>query len=152
VLTVETLDRGSRALEQNLRSFADDDLLHHMKRQAMVAGTTLESMQVYEVLRSLELLRSLPEVDTGRITILGKNHDGVNGMYAALLDGKVSRVVLHSPPGSHIQGPHYLGVLRHTDIPETARLLGDTVRVLGEAPATLRSLETCRSLPECLRP
>ena len=46
VLTVEALDRGSRALEQNLRSFTDDDLLHHMKRQAMVAGTTLESMQV----------------------------------------------------------------------------------------------------------
>ena len=72
VLTVETLDRGSRALEQNLRSFTDDDLLHHMKRQAMVAGTTLESMQVYEVLRSLELLRSLPDADAGRITILGK--------------------------------------------------------------------------------
>ena len=26
VLVVETLDRGSRALEQNLRSFTDDDL------------------------------------------------------------------------------------------------------------------------------
>ena len=63
VLIVETLDRGSRALEQNLRSFSDDDPLHHMKRQAMVAGTTLESMQVYEILRSLELLRSLPNVD-----------------------------------------------------------------------------------------
>ena len=60
---VETLDRGSRALEQNLRSFSDDDLVHHMKRQAMVAGTTLESMQVFEILRSLELLRSLPGVD-----------------------------------------------------------------------------------------
>ena len=59
VLIVETLDRGSRALEQNLRSFSDDDLLHHMKRQAMVAGTTLESMQLYEILRSLDLLRSL---------------------------------------------------------------------------------------------
>ena len=150
VLTVETLDRGSRALEQNLRSFTDDDLLHHMKRQAMVAGTTLESMQVYEVLRSLELLRSLPGVDTNRITILGKGTDGVNGMYAAVLDGKVSRVVLHSPPASHVQGPHYLGVLRYTDIPETAGLLGDTVRVLGEKPDALRSLETCGSLRECL--
>ena len=117
VLIVETLDRGSRALEQNLRSFSDNDLLHHMKRQAMVVGTTLESMQVYEILRSLELLRSLPNVDPARITVLGKGDDGVNGMYAALLDGKVSRVILHSPPASHVHGPHYLGVLRHTDIP-----------------------------------
>jgi cephalosporin-C deacetylase-like acetyl esterase len=52
VLIVETLDRGTRALENNLRSFADDDALHHMKRQAMVAGTTLESMQVFEILGS----------------------------------------------------------------------------------------------------
>ena len=117
----------------------------------MVAGTTLESMQVYEVLRSLELLRSLPDVDTGRITILGKGPDGVNGMYAALLDEKVDRVVLHSPPASHLHGPHYLGVLRHTDVPETARLLGDTVRVLGDTPDALRSAKTCASLQECLR-
>lgn len=150
VLMVETLDRGSRALEQNLRSFTDDDLLHHMKRAAMVAGTTLESMQVYEVLRSLELLRSLPDVDTNRITILAKGADGVNGMYAAVLDGKVSRVVLHSPPASHVYGPHYLGVLRYTDIPETAALLGDAVRILGETPDGLRPVKTCGSLPECL--
>ena len=143
--------RGSRALEQNLRSFTDDDLLHHMKRQAMVAGTTLESMQVYEVLRSLELLRSLPDVDAGQITILGKGADGVNGMYAAVLDAKVSRVVLHSPPASHVHGPHYLGILRYTDIPETAGLLGDTVRILGETPDPLRSVKACPSLQECLR-
>ena len=150
VLIVETLDRGSRALEQNLRSFSDDDLVHHMKRQAMVAGTTLESMQVYEVLRSLELLRSLPNVDPQDTTIFGKGDAGVNGMYAALLDGKTSRVVLHSPPASHVHGPHYLGVLRYTDIPDTAALLGDTVRVYGEAPDRIVS-KRCRSLDECLK-
>ena len=32
------------------------------------------------MLRSLELLRSLPDADAGRITILGKGPDGVNGM------------------------------------------------------------------------
>lgn len=151
VLIVETLDRGSRTLEQNLRSFSDDDLLHHMKRQAMVAGTTLESMQVYEVLRSLDLLRSLPHIDPARITILGKGEDGVNGMYAALLDGNTHRVVLQSPPASHVQGPHYLGVLRYTDIPETADLIGDKLRIYGEVPDPLRSATACKSLVECLR-
>jgi cephalosporin-C deacetylase-like acetyl esterase len=151
VLIVETLDRGSRALEQNRRSFSDDDLVHHMKRQAMVAGTTLESMQVYEILRSFELLRSLPNVNPASVTILGKGDDGVNGMYAALLDGKVSRVILHSPPASHIHGPHYLGVLRYTDIPETAQLLAETVRVYGEVPDRMQSAKGCQSLQECLR-
>ena len=151
VLIVETLDRGTRALEQNLRSFSDNDLVHHMKRQAMVAGTTIESMQVYEILRSLELLRSLSNVNPATVTVLGKGEDGVNGMYAALLDGKVSRVILHSPPASHIHGPHYLGVLRHTDIPETAQLLAETVRVYGEVPDRMRSAKWCQSLEECLR-
>jgi len=150
VLIIETLDRGSRALEQNLRSFSDDDLLHHMKREAMVAGTTLESMQVYEVLRSLEFLRSLSGVDPKKIAILGKGEDGVNGLYAALLDGQTERVVLQSPPASHVQGPHYLGVLRYTDIAETAGVMADRVRVYGEVPGVLRPVKLCKSLDACL--
>jgi hypothetical protein len=122
-----------------------------MKRQAMVMGTTLESMQVYEILRSLEMLRSLPEVDPARITVLCKGDTGVNGMYAALLDGKVNRVILNSPPASHRQAPHYLGILRYTDILETASLLGSSLRVYGEAPRDFRSASVCASLPDCLR-
>jgi cephalosporin-C deacetylase-like acetyl esterase len=151
VLIVETLDRGGRALETNLRSFVDNDPFHHMKRQAMVAGTTLESMQVYEILRSLELLRTLPEVDPARITITGKAQDGINGLYAALLDGKVERIILGSPPASHRQGPHYLGILRYTDIPEVAALMGSKVKVYGEAPEVLRrKTAVCASLAGCL--
>ena len=145
VLIVETLNTGTRTLENNMRSFADDDPVHHMKRQAMVAGTTLESMQVYEVLRSIELLRTLPEVDSNRISITGKSGAGINGLYAALLDGKVERVILGSPPSSHRQGPHYLGILRYTDIPETIGMMGSRVRVYGDTPAG-----TCKSLAACL--
>jgi cephalosporin-C deacetylase-like acetyl esterase len=155
VLIVETIDIGSRALEQNLRSFSDDDPRHHMKRQAMVAGTTLESMQVYEVLRSLEFLRSLPHVDAARVTVAGKGEAGVNGMYAALLDGKVERVVLNSPPASHRQGPAYLGILRYTDIPEVIALMQGGMKLYGEIPPAVgRYLDKAAvraSLSECLR-
>jgi len=153
VLVIETIDRGSRALEQNLRSFSDDDALHHLRRQAMVAGATLESMQVYEILRSLEFLRSLPEVDPARITITGQGETGVNALYAALLNGKAERVVLASPPGSHRQGPAYLGILRYTDIPEVIALMGPKVRLYGEIPPALRSLDRAlvrTSLADCL--
>jgi cephalosporin-C deacetylase-like acetyl esterase len=160
VLVIETLDRGSRALEQNLRSFSDDDLLHHMKRQAMVAGTTLESMQVYETLRSLEFLRSQPEVDPTKITIIGSGETGINGLYAALLDGKIERVVLASPPASHRQGPHYLGILKYTDIPEAVSLMGEKLRLYGEISSVFRSIfmkagmektVLAASLADCLR-
>ncbi|HUU26745.1 MAG TPA: acetylxylan esterase [archaeon] len=140
VLLVETLDRGSRALEENLRSFRDDDPLHHMKRQAMVSGTTIESMQLYEVLRSVEFLKTLPEVDPARITIVGKGESGINGLYTALLDRTVEKVILCSPPASHRQGPCYLNILRFTDIPEVVLLMKDRVGVYGEIPLDLRLL------------
>jgi hypothetical protein len=134
VLIVEGLDRGGRALEQNLRSFRDDDDLHHMRRQAMVAGTTLDSMRVYEALRSLRFLRSQREVAPDKITIVGVGEDGIGGLYAALLDGSVDRVVLRSPPASHRQGPCYLGILRYTDIPDVIALMRDRVKMYGEIP------------------
>ena len=137
-LVIETIDRGTRALEQNLRSFNDDDPLHHMKRQAMVVGVTIESMQLYEVLRSLEFLRTLPEVDPSRIIIVGRGETGIHGLYAALLDGNVQRVVVSSPTASHRQGPTYLGILRYTDIPEVIGLLGNKVRLHGEIPLALQ--------------
>jgi hypothetical protein len=152
VLIVETLDRGTRALEQNLRSFVDDDALHHMKRQAMVAGTTLESMQVYEILRSLEFLRRLPEADPARITITGKSESGINALYAALLDEKIDRIVLGSPSASHRQGPHYLGILKYTDIANTIGLLEKKVRLYGDIPDALRNRAAiCDSIARCLR-
>ena len=138
VLIIETLDRGSRALEENLRSFRDDDLLHHMKRQAMVCGTTIESMQLYEVLRSVRFLKTLPEVDPARITISGKGESGINGLYAALLDRTVERAILCSPTASHRQGPCYLNILRFTDIPEVVRLMSDRIGFYGEIPLSLR--------------
>jgi hypothetical protein len=71
-------------------------------------------------------------------------------MYAALLDDGVARVVLHSPPASHRQGPPYLGVLRYTDIAEVATLFGNKLSVYGESPATLASISNCGSPQRCL--
>ncbi|MHC4534513.1 MAG: acetylxylan esterase [Planctomycetota bacterium] len=138
VLIIETLDRGSRSLEKNLRSFSDDDLLHHMKRQAMVCGVTIETMQLYEVLRSVNFLRTLPEVDPDRVIIAGRGESGINGLYAALLDRIVEKAILCSPTASHRQGPCYLNVLRFTDIPEVVRLMSDRIGIYGEIPLTLR--------------
>jgi cephalosporin-C deacetylase-like acetyl esterase len=151
VLIVETIDRGSRVLERNLRSFSDDDAVHHMKRQAMVMGTTIESMQVYEILRSIELLRGLAFVDPQAITLAGRYDMAVNALYASLLDGSVARVVMTSPTGSHRYGPHYLGVLRYTDVRQVAELEASRVRLHGERPPELAKLAACDSLPDCLR-
>jgi hypothetical protein len=90
-------------------------------------------------------------VDPARITITGKFDSGVNGLYAALLDGNVEEVVLGSPPASHRQGPHYLGILRYTDIPDVIALMGPKIRLYGEVPEALRrGASVCPSLAACL--
>jgi hypothetical protein len=75
----------------------------------------------------------------------------VNGLYAALLDGRVERVVLGSPPASHRQGPVYLGILRYTDISGVIALMGAKVRVYGEVPGAWPDAIRCTSMADCLR-
>ena len=57
-------------------------------------------------------------------------------MYAAALDGRITRVIVDDPPYSHWQGPSLLNVLRLEDLPEAAALV---------APREIVSLTT---LPE----
>jgi hypothetical protein len=76
---------------------------------------------------------------------------GINAMYAALLDGASHRLLLTSPPASHRAGPHYLGILRYTDIPAVASLFGPRLRIRGEVPAALHAVPRCDSLPACLQ-
>jgi hypothetical protein len=54
---------------------------------------------------------------------LGKGISGALGLYAALLDEGIHQVMLIDPPVSHVQGPIFLNILRHTDLPEAAGLL-----------------------------
>ena len=126
VLAIEVLDNGTRSV--------DDSLRHQMIREADIIGFSFDGMRVYEILRAVDLLRSLPEVDPQRIAVCGKKALGVNGLYAALLDGNIERVILESPPASHTEGPYYLGILTHTDLPEVAWLMADKLNLIGQVP------------------
>ncbi|MBW7997859.1 MAG: hypothetical protein FVQ81_15080 [Candidatus Glassbacteria bacterium] len=132
VLVVELLNIGYRAV--------DDSLEHQMRRQATIIGRSFDGMRVYEIIRSLDLLRSLDEVDNSRLTVSGRGALGVNGVYAALLaGGEPVKAVVESPPASHTQGPYYLGILRETDIPEVLSLMGPRLKVIGEVDAGLEN-------------
>ncbi|MFH1070923.1 MAG: hypothetical protein V1794_14995, partial [Candidatus Glassbacteria bacterium] len=129
VLAIEVLDNGRRAV--------DDSLRHQMIREANIIGYCFDGMRVYEILRAVDLLRGLPEVDPQRIALFGKKALGVNCLYAGLLDGNLERVIVESPTASHTQGPYYLGILTHTDIPEVAWLMADKLKLIGEVPVEI---------------
>ncbi len=48
-----------------------------------------------------------------------------NALYAALHESGVARLDLHQPPSSHLRGCELLNVLRFTDLPEIAAMVGE---------------------------
>ncbi|MBW7995668.1 MAG: hypothetical protein FVQ81_03650 [Candidatus Glassbacteria bacterium] len=94
------------------------------KRDAMTLGRTLDDMRLADILCAIEVVASDPaNAGIEELTVVGRGASGILGAYAALLDERVTRVVLHSPTASHLDGPHFLNVLRYTDIPETLGML-----------------------------
>jgi len=88
-----------------------------------LVGATLESMQVWDILRSVDYLIDDQKLPIEKLSVYGRGDTGILGMYAAILDQRISRVVLDDPPTSHRQGPALLNILRFTDLPGTAALI-----------------------------
>jgi len=91
------------------------------KMTIALLGATLESMQLWDILRSVDFLESQAKVTS--ISVYGRRGMGALGIHAAALDSRVSRVILDDPPASHWQGPALLNVLRHTDLTEVAAMV-----------------------------
>lgn len=94
-----------------------------MYRNAMHTGQTVDSLRLRDVLRALAALREDRGVDPARVTLAGSGASGILALYAAILDPQVHQALLLRPPSSHTEGPYFLDILRHVDIPEAAALL-----------------------------
>ncbi len=92
-------------------------------RNAMHIGETIDSLRLMDVLTAFRQLRDMPEVDAARIMVAGKGVSGALGLYASILEPSIQQVMLIDPPDSHRQGPIFLNIMRHTDLPEVAALL-----------------------------
>ncbi len=101
----------------------DDEVRRKFERNAMLLGRTLDEMRLYDVLYAVNFAASQPYFDGKEITVAGKGAQGVIGAYAALLDPRISRVILHSPPLTHKTGPIFLNILRYTDVPQALGML-----------------------------
>ncbi len=127
------------------------ELQWHLRRAAMLTGRTIASMRVWDTLRSLAAVRALPEVDADRIILAGSGEMAAVALYAALLDGKVSAIILHNPPATQNAASHKQGIgaaiemlncLRITDLPQVAGLLFPAELVfVGPRPASYRWAE-----------
>ena len=120
------------------------ELQWHVRRAAAWAGRTVASMRVYDVLRCLEALRELKAAGHEKIALAARGEMGAVALYAALLDGHVSAVLLRDPPAtqnapSNTDGRgeaiEMLNCLRVTDVPQVAGLLFPArVGIIGSIP------------------
>ncbi len=120
------------------------ELQWHIRRASAWTGRTIASMQVFDVLRCLKFCRTLNGVDTGKTGIAAKDDKSVVALYAALLDGKVSTLIVKDPPptqnapsspdgrGAAIE---MLNCLRITDLGQLPALVTPTkTYLIGKIP------------------
>jgi cephalosporin-C deacetylase-like acetyl esterase len=137
-VVVEPRGTGETAWSENLQ--------WHLRRAAAWTGRTLASMRVWDTLRALQAVRSLPQVDAKQVSLAARGEMAAVALYAALLDGQVRTLFLESPPAT--QNAHsqrdgkgaaleMLNCLRITDLAPVAGLLYPTELVfVGECPIT----------------
>ena len=129
----------------------DPSLQWHVRRASAWTGRTIASMRVYDVLRCLEVLRSLQGIDPERISILAHGEMTAVAAYSALLDGHIHSLILKDPPAtqnlpSHPDGTgeaiEMLNCLRITDLPAVTGLMFPNELIsIGEWPTSFQWTE-----------
>ncbi|HLV01915.1 MAG TPA: CocE/NonD family hydrolase [Acidobacteriota bacterium] len=110
---------NSRLTQQSLSATEFRDL----QMSSAWIGRSIESMQVWDILRTIDWLQRDQGLRPSSLALYGKGSMGLIALYAALFNESVSQVILNEPPLSHWAGPAFFNVLRFTDLAETAGLL-----------------------------
>jgi dienelactone hydrolase len=99
---------------------------NYVERSLALLGRTVDSGRVWDVRVAAFALRQMLSAKGAKnvaVKVIGKGQAGILGAYAALFEPAISEVVLVQPTETHMQGPHFLNVLRVLDIPEALGLL-----------------------------
>lgn len=93
-----------------------------LRRTYPLLGQTLPERQVADLLAAIRLLRQ--DAATGPIAVYGQGPTAPVAIYAALLDERITEVVLADAPTTHEDPatPEFLGVLRVGDLPHNLAL------------------------------
>jgi hypothetical protein len=115
----------------------------HLRRRLLLLGESLESGQVWDIQQAAAALRSLPGMGKVPLWLQAENAMAANALYASLFIPEVTRLDLHHLPATHRDGPTYLNVLRHLDLPQAAALAAEraTLAIYSASPDPWRYAE-----------
>ena len=97
----------------------------HLRRRLLLLGESLESGQVWDIRQGAAALRSFPGFAQTPLWLQAQKTMAANVLYASLFIPDVKRLDLHALPSSQKDGPIYLNVLRHLDLPQAAALAAE---------------------------
>jgi dienelactone hydrolase len=142
-LTLEISER-SDWLESN-----SEHKNNQIRRRFMLVGQTLDATRVMELKQTLQTLLANRVDSKGPIKVKANGDMAVNAIYAGLLlEGntdqlQVLKFHLSDLPGSHMQGPDYLNVMKMTRLEESLAALSRRFEVTVEnSPESLKSFSS----------
>jgi hypothetical protein len=107
---------------------------NHIRRRFYLLGQTLDGMRVHDVVRSAKALRGVDGFAKTPLWLQAHGHMAANVLYASLFTPEVTRLDLHDLPTTHMEGPAYLSVMRHLDLPQAVALAAERCRVVLYQP------------------
>ncbi len=125
-----------------------------LAQRAMLIGRPLTGMQVYDVLRAFDYLRTRPEVDAQRITVRGDGNGGILALYAGAMEPAIASVESNGSLASYMTLARAVkhadaidvvvpGVLHDFDLPDVAGLIAPRpLRIASVKDANGASLES----------
>ena len=106
-----------------------------LERSFALLGGTIETMQVWDILRAIDYLNEAEGLKLSSISLFGRKTMAALSIYAAAFDDRITRVIVENPPATHWHDAPLLNVLRVTDLPESAGLIAPRELVsLGPMP------------------
>ncbi|MBW3600070.1 MAG: acetylxylan esterase [Planctomycetes bacterium] len=100
------------------------------RRRFYLLGQTLDGMQVWDVRRAIQAVRSLDATKDSSLWLQSDGPMAGVALYASLFEPDIARLDLNSPPLSHRDGPFLLNVRRYLDLPQTAAMAAENSQVV----------------------
>ena len=101
----------------------------HLKRRFMLLGQTLDGMQVWDVRRAIQALRTIDDLADKPLQIEARRNMAGITLYAALFEPNIASINLVSLKRSHRDGPDFLNVLRYLDVPQSVAMVAEKTKV-----------------------
>lgn len=103
-------------------AYAEKSPPNYVERSHLLLGRTVDEGRLHDVLAQVRS-GAVQDKSKNGTTLIGSGQSGILAAYAALFEPSIKEVVIIDPPKSHMEGPHFLNVLRVLDIPEALGLL-----------------------------